>query len=143
MSHDPQALLIPQAGGIPLPDPSHWSEPYWKGANEGSLRYQWCEQCALPQMDPRPACRTCLAGPLAWRDSYGVGTISSFTIVWRPPVPQFTVPYAPAIVELTEGFELLTNIIGCNVADVAVGMEVVAEFVEVAPNRSLPYFRPA
>jgi uncharacterized OB-fold protein len=143
MSQDDATPLRPQTAGIPLPEPTHVSQPFWAGANEGELRYQWCDACAIAQMDPRPACRNCLVGPLEWRTSAGLGVISSFTIVWRPPVPSFTVPYAPAIVRLDEGFELLTNIVGCFAADVRIDLAVQAAFHEVEPGRSLPYFRPS
>ena len=133
--------LEPQPAGIPLPEPTHISAPYWDGANRGELRYQHCAACDLAQMDPRPACRRCM-GPLDWQTSTGIGTITSYTIVWRPPVPSFTVPYAPAIVELDEGFELLTNIVGCQTTELAVGLQVRATFHEVEPGRSLPYFSP-
>ena len=53
------------------------------------------------------------------------------------------VPYVIAIVELAEGPRMTTSVVGCDVDDVRVGMEVVAEFDDVTPEVTLVKFRPA
>ena len=67
----------------------------------------------------------------------------SWTTVWRPQTPAFSVPYVAVIVELDEGFWLLANVIGCPVDAVYVGMRVKATFVEMSDEITLPYFEPA
>ena len=58
-------------------------------------------------------------------------------------------PYVLAYVELEEGPRLMTNIVGCEPADVEIGMAVVADFADVdagSPSGDLfavPRFRPA
>ena len=47
------------------------------------------------------------------RTSGGVGEIYSWTVVYRPVTPEFEPPYAPAIITLDEGYQMLTNIVGC------------------------------
>jgi len=54
--------------------------------------------------------------------------------------PEFTPPYAPAIVTLDEGYQMLTNIVGVSPDELAVGMRVRAEFHAVGPDVTLPYF---
>ena len=51
-------------------------------------------------------------GRLDWTTSAGLGEIYSWTVVHRPVTPEFDPPYAPAIVTLDEGYQMLTNIIG-------------------------------
>jgi len=68
--------------------------------------------------------------------------VYSYTIAWRPQSPRFTTPYAPIIVDLDEGVQILSNVIRCAVEDVHVGMRVTVEFVPVG-TVTLPYFRPA
>ena len=51
-------------------------------------------------------------------------------------------PYAPAIVEMEEGFPLMSSIVGCEVEDIEVGMKVEAMFVEMSDEITLPYFVP-
>ncbi len=139
---DPSAELRPQSNG-PTPAPTPISAPYWSGGAVGELRYQWCGGCELALMDPQPACTRCLTQDLEWRVSAGVGAVASYTIVWRPPLPRFEVPYAPAIVRVDEGFDLLTNIVGCTVGEVEVGMRVSVRFVDRGDDVWLPYFAPA
>jgi uncharacterized OB-fold protein len=63
--------------------------------------------------------------------------------VWRPQTPAFEVPYAPAIVELDEGYFMITNVIGCDPGDLFSGMRVVVQFHPAGGGILLPYFRPA
>ena len=51
-------------------------------------------------------------GPLALDGSAGLGEIYSWTVVHRPVTAEFEPPYAPAIVKLDEGYQMLTNIVG-------------------------------
>jgi uncharacterized OB-fold protein len=54
----------------------------------------------------------------------------------------FETPYAPAIVTLDEGYQMLTNIIGANIDELRVGLPVQVDFREVSDELWLPYFRP-
>ena len=64
-------------------------------------------------------------------------------MVYRAATPVFETPYAPAIVTLDEGYQMLTNIIGASTDELRVGMAVQVDFVEVNTGLWLPYFRPA
>jgi uncharacterized OB-fold protein len=52
----------------------------------------------------------------------------------------FEPPYAPAIVTLDEGYQMLTNIVGVAPADLAIGMPVRVRFHAVGDDVTLPYF---
>lgn len=136
-------ILQPQSPDIPLPVPTLYSQPYWDGCQVGELRYQTCRDCGVITMDPAPACCGCFSANLDWEVSAGMGEVYSWTTVWRPQTPAFTVPYVAVIVELDEGFWLLANLIGCPVEAVQVGMRVKATFVEMSDEITLPYFEPA
>lgn len=135
-------MLQPQKPGIPLPVPSAISQPFWEGCRAGELRYQRCRDCRAIVMNPAPACSGCFSSDLVWEASAGRGQIYSYTVVWRPQTPAFEVPYAPAIVELDEGFALMSAMVGCEVEELAVGMAVQAVFVEMSPEITLVYFEP-
>jgi uncharacterized protein len=135
-------ILQPQQPGIPLPEPTALSRPFWDGCVQGELRYQRCEACERAEFDPAWACRGCGASSLAWQVSSGRGHIYSHTVVWRPQTPEFTVPYAVVIVTLDEGFQLLTNLIGCPVDRVRVGLRVRVAFHDVGGGITLPYVEP-
>lgn len=79
---------------------------------------------------------------MVWEKGSGKGNIYSYTVVWRPQTPAFEVPYVPAIIELDEGYKLMSAIVGCEVEDVKVGMRVKVLFQEMSEEISLPYFLP-
>lgn len=136
-------MLQPQKPGIPLPAPSLVTQPFWDGCRAGELRYQRCQDCGAITMNPSPACSSCFGTNLSWEVSAGEGEVYSYTVVWRPQTPAFEVPYVPAVVELDEGFPLMSAIVGCEVDDVKVGMRVKAVFEEMSEEITLIYFEPA
>jgi uncharacterized OB-fold protein len=94
-------------------------------------------------MKPARSCAACGAPVLTWERSEGRGRLYSWTVVWRPQHPTFRVPYAPAIIELDEGFWLMSAIVGCEAEDLRADMSVLVEFHPASDDVVLPYFRPA
>lgn len=131
--------LQPQTGPLPHAN-SHLSVPFWKGCQSGELRYQRCAACGLANFPPTEHCRQCLSAELGWTNSGGVGEIYSWTVVYRPVTPEFEPPYAPAIITLDEGYQMLTNVVGVAPGDLAIGMRVQVHFHVVGPHLALPYF---
>jgi uncharacterized OB-fold protein len=106
------------------------------------LRYQRCEDCGQANFPPTEHCRQCLSPAVAWARGGGVGEVYSWTVVHRPVTAEFAPPYAPAIVTLDEGYQMLTNIIGVEPEDLRIGMRVRVGFHSVGPDVTLPYFEP-
>jgi hypothetical protein len=131
--------LRPQRGPVPHAT-SQVSVPFWQGCRSGELRYQRCATCGLSNFPPTEHCRQCLSVDLDWRTSGGVGEIYSWTVVHRPVTAEFEPPYAPAIVTLDEGYQMLTNIVGVAPKDLAVGMPVQVQFHAVSTDVTLPCF---
>jgi uncharacterized OB-fold protein len=134
--------LVPQAGNIPLPYPGNVSRPFWDGCADGILRFQRCPKCGRAVFNPAPMCRWCGSLELQWEVSAGTGAVYSWTVVWRPQSPAFHVPYAPAIIDIEEGYQMLSCIIGCAPDEIHSGLPVRVEFHPVREGISLPYFRP-
>jgi uncharacterized OB-fold protein len=134
--------LARQDGGIPRPEPTPLTAPFWEGCALGELRFQRCGACAAPTFVPDLVCRACGGRDLRWERSSGRGRIDTWSVVWRPQVPEFVVPYAPAVVALEEGFSLLTDIVDCDDADLRFHQPVEVVFHEVGDGVWLPYFRP-
>ena len=126
----------------PLPVPTSVSEPFWTATTEGRLVYQRCGTCAAAVFPPREFCPNGLHLALEWQPSAGAGSVYSFTIVERPQTPAFRTPYVVAIVDVAEGFQIMTNIVGCLPGDVHTGMRVQVEFEYVDERSRLPCFRP-
>lgn len=136
-------LLRPQTGPIPRPRPSLQSQPFWDGARRRQLVFQRCGECQAPTHTPALVCSRCGAGSLSWEASSGRGVVYSWTTVWRPQTPAFTVPYTPIIVDVEEGWQMLSNLIGCEHDAAQVGLRVQVEFHRLDDDITLPYFRPA
>lgn len=136
MTADP---LQPQAGPVPHAS-SQDSVPFWAGCRSKQLRYQRCAACGRANFPPTEHCRQCLSEDLDWRQSGGAGEIYSWTVVYRPVTAEFEPPYAPAIVTLDEGYQMLTNIVGVPPEDIGVGLRVRVQFHDVGPDVTLPYF---
>jgi uncharacterized protein len=135
-------MLGPQAIGIPVPNPSAASKPYWEGCARGELLFQRCGDCGTIALRPATVCGHCLGRSLSWARSSGQGTLYSWTVVWRPQRPSFTVPYAPAIVALDEGFRMVSAVVGCEPDELTADMPVAVEFHPASDDIFLPYFRP-
>jgi hypothetical protein len=78
---------------------------------------------------------------LEWVPASGRGTLYSYTIVWRPQTPAFEVPYTVGIIDLEEGYYMLSNVVECGVEDVKVGMALNVTWLDL-DGATLPVFRP-
>jgi uncharacterized protein len=136
------SMLKPHPEGIPLPEPSLISQPFWDGCARGELMFQRCTNCHRPIFNPAPICRWCTSNALEWEKSSGTGSIYSWSVVWRPQTQAFDTPYVVAIIDVDEGYQMIANIIGCEPEDVSDGMKVAVEFHPIGGGISLFYFRP-
>lgn len=137
------------AGGAPppvLPLPDALTQFFWDGVAEGKLRILRCDKCSKFVHWPRPVCRFCLGTSLTPTEVSGRGTIATFTIPMQPydPFWMLQVPYVLAVVELEEQahLQVVTNVVDCAIDDVRIGMAVEVTFRQVAPELTLPLFRP-
>jgi uncharacterized protein len=133
------AHLQPQRGPVPHAI-TPLSLPFWQGCRSNELRYQRCTACGAANFPPTEHCRECLSDELGWTAGGGVGEIYSWTVVHRPVTAEFSPPYAPAIVTLDEGYQMLTNIVGVGPGDLRIGMRVRVQFHAVDGDLTLPYF---
>ncbi len=119
------------------------SREYWAGAKRGKLVLQRCRACRAWQFPPRHHCAVCWEGEPEWAESSGTGSIESFTVVRRAPLPDFRdkVPYVVAAVLLDEGPRMITNLIGDDALDARIGDRVRVEFQDDGRGETLPQFR--
>ena len=125
----------------PLPRPTALSKPFWDACREGRLIVQRCQACSAYVFIPQPCCGECLSGDLEWVESSGRGTLYSFTTVHRPQQPAFRVPYTVVIVELEEGWYMLSNLIGVEEDEIEIGAPLEVFFQERSEEITLPLFR--
>ncbi len=129
----------------PQPVPDVDTEGFWQATAEGRLALCRCTECGLWLQPPLERCRRC-AGATAFEEVAGTGTIYSFIVQRQPSVVgyQDAIPYVVALVELDEqtGLRLPTRIVGLEPEDVAVGMRVRAELVDLpGGDYKVPVFR--
>jgi uncharacterized OB-fold protein len=105
---------------------------------------QRCDTCGAHQLYARDRCLRC-RGPVQWVEASGRGTVYSFTVIRQNYSRPFRdwIPYVVALVDLDEGPRLMTNIVGCDVDDVHVGLPVRATFEAVSDEAGIAVFVPA
>lgn len=129
----------------PLPAIEPGTQAFWDALREHRLVYQACRACGHRFAPYQVMCPACWSADVEDRDASGRGTVYTFSIVHRAPMPAFRpdVPYAVAIVQLDEGVYMTTNIVGCAMEEVRIGMPVEVEFVRATDDITLAKFRPA
>jgi len=120
---------------------AEWVE-WWDATRQRRLLLQRCRACGRLQHYPRSLCLACGSDDLDWAEASGFGSVYSYTTVHRSPSTVPAVPYVVALVRLAEGPVLLTNIVGCDPAELRCDLLVVLEWEETADGRNLPLFRP-
>jgi len=129
---------VANARKIPAPEFNTETEPYWKAAGEGRLLIRKCQSCGRLHYYPRSICPHCFGDTLTWQESSGRGTIYSFSVMRRAPVP-----YAMAYVTLEEGITMLTNIVGCDFDTIRIGQAVKVVFESAEDGMKVPMYTPA
>lgn len=132
-----------EASGRPLPLVTAENEFFWTAGADGRLRIQECGSCAALIHPPQPVCRYCHGHTLGVRDVSGFATLIGFTVNQRFSVPGLTAPYVVAQVAVEEDprVRLTTNVVGCDPADLVLGMRMEVVFEQDA-DVWLPLFRP-
>ena len=81
---------------------------------------------------------------MEWVPASGRGTVHTYTVFHHAYDPALAdvVPYAVAVVELDEGPFFHTDLVGCPIEDVAIGLEVEVVWELVDAQTVIPHFRP-
>lgn len=132
-------------GTVPRPLPSAQdpdSALFWNATKEERLTYGYCPGCDAVVFFLRTACPRCGAD-VEVRDSRGEGTIYTVTVVRRTGDPAFRprVPYAVALVDLDEGFRIMTEIVDFGETPPRIGERVALRW-ELHENLNFPVFAP-
>lgn len=117
--------------------------PWWDAVSRRELTFQSCSDCGKAVFFPRSRCPHCFSDRLEWRKSAGDGSVYAFTVVRRAPRGfQDRVPYCVALIDVKEGFRMMSNVVGCEPQDIQVGMPVSVAF-EQRGEGLLPVFKPS
>ncbi len=121
----------------PVPNPALDAQPFWDGTAVGKLLLKRCGDCGETHYYPRAICPHCFSSETEWYEATGRGTIYSFSVMRRAPVP-----YVIAYVALEEGVTMMTNIVDCDFDALAIDDEVEVVFHPIDGGFSLPLFTP-
>ncbi|MFD1507241.1 hypothetical protein FE374_14365 [Georgenia yuyongxinii] len=126
---------------FPAPTPTPISQPFWDGAAEQELRFQRCRSCESAIFPPRAHCPRCWHADLTWEVSGGRGRLASRAVVHKPGHPAFAAlaPFALALVDLDEGFRMLTRLVGPGADELPVEAPVQVRW-EPQGDVTLPLF---
>ncbi|MDQ7785494.1 MAG: Zn-ribbon domain-containing OB-fold protein [Desulfomonilaceae bacterium] len=129
----------------PAPIVNDWARPFWEAARDNRLILQQCVDCGKHIFYPRIACPHCFSDNVEWVPASGKGTVYSYTVVETNAPSAFMndVPYVVAVVKLDEGVQMLSNIVGCDPAEVRCDMPVEVTFEKLDDEFTLPKFRPS
>ncbi|MBI1844130.1 MAG: Zn-ribbon domain-containing OB-fold protein [Actinobacteria bacterium] len=119
------------------------SKPFWDATAEDRLLLPRCDRCSTVIWYPREFCPACGSLDVSWFEASGRGSVYSFSIV-RKGENMYTAaaPYVLAYVELEEGPRIMTNIVDCEVEEVAIGQAVSVVFHDTGQGQKLPRFAP-
>lgn len=130
--------------GRPLPEINQVSRAYWEAARRHELVYQQCADCGYVQFPFQTLCRSCLGHNLEMRRSCGKGIVCTFSTVYRAAAEAFTadLPYTVAMIELAEGYRMLSSLVDISPSEVCIGLPVRVTFEDLDERCSLPKFGP-
>ena len=131
-----------------MSEPSELTAEFWAAAAEGRLVRPVCTACGRSFFTPRVVCPHCRSAEWRYEGSVGTGTVTSHTTVYRGPDETWETPYVLGVVDVDDGWNLLTRLL-VEPPDEAepgalIGTRVHVRFVPAHPpdTRRLPAFEP-
>lgn len=88
------------------------SDEFWSALDDGRFTVQRCEGCGLHRFPPISMCPRCHVAAFRWVAASGRATLWSWTVVHRPPKPEFAgaVPFCLGVGKLEEGPLVLARV---------------------------------
>jgi uncharacterized OB-fold protein len=114
------------------------TDAFWAAAGRHELVRPVCRECGRNFFTPQIACPGCLSENWSYEPSAGRGRVYSATVVHKASTPGVEVPFHLGIVDLDEGWSMLTTIVGERLPAIDAPVEVT--WVQQA-GRTVPAFR--
>lgn len=128
-----------------LPTVEDDTREYWAAARDGTLLLARCGDCGHVHHYPRAHCPECWGENLETVEASGFATLYTYSTVYLNDLPPFAerVPYVAAMVDLAEGPRIMTNVVGCEPADLRIGMPLEVTGHRLTDELVAPVFRAA
>jgi uncharacterized OB-fold protein len=80
-----------------------------------------------------------------WEEASGRAVLYTWSVVHQNDLPPFSerVPYVAAVVDLTEGPRMMTNVVDCDADALEVGMALSVDYRDLDEAITIPVFVPA
>jgi uncharacterized OB-fold protein len=130
LSHHEERAIDAKAGEAP-------GEIYERYLESDTLGFQRCSACGEAIFYPRVVCPVCGGTDLEWEVSSGRGIVYATTAVYRREAD----PYNVVLVDLEEGFRMMSRVEGVPAESVEIGMRVVLR-VDHEGDEPVPVFVP-
>ena len=110
---------------------------YQRHLRAGQLAYQYSPDAGRAVFFPRLVCPFSGSSELQWRISQGYGTVHATTVVF----PRDGEPYNVALIDVDEGFRMMSRVEGMAPEEVRIGMRVRVRIVpQAGEDAPLPLF---
>lgn len=119
--------------------PDDLDDPFWEACRDHVFLVHRCTACGRAYWP----CSTCVdhgSGSMEWQPASGRAEVFTYTVVHHPYDASLAdrLPYVAAVVRLDEGPFFHTDIVGCDPAEVYVGMRVQVVFDRLEPRPGEP-----
>jgi uncharacterized protein len=127
------------------PPVSPVSKPFWDATRDQRFVLPWSTASGKAMWYPREVDPRAPDAAIEWREASGDGVVYAASVHHRPGPGRDEAdgPYVVALIELAEGVRMMSNVVGCEPYDVAVGMPVRLVWEPLSDGRHLPQFTPA
>jgi uncharacterized OB-fold protein len=96
------------------------AKTYRRYLEADKLGFQHCSDCGASVFHPRVLCPICGSTSLHWQESSGRGTVYATTAIYRRDAN----PYNVALVDLEEGFRMMSRVEGLPAEEIRIGTQV-------------------
>lgn len=123
--------------------PDDLDAPFWDACRDQTFLLHRCTECGRAYW-PASTCVDHGSAPMRWEPGSGRGEVHTYTVVHHPYDRSLVdkVPYAIAVVRLDEGPFFHSDIVGCDPAEVRVGMRVRVVYDALDKDTVIPRFAP-
>lgn len=130
---------------LPLPERTELTAPYWDSLQQGVLSYQKCRHCGHGWLPARTECPACLRDDWHWVPASGQAKVVSWVVfhIAYHKAFEHRLPYNVAIIELSEGPRLISNVVGLTEPHALRIEQPVRLRIEREGDFALPRFEPA
>lgn len=116
---------------------------FWEACERGELVVQKCQGCNACWHPPRPICPACHSTEKAPEKLSGRAKLLSWVRQVKPAAFGFPESPIAILVELEEGFRLVSNLEGVEAEDIKIGMALEVSFAKTSGGKSVPVFHAA